>query len=149
LTSTESVGGAQAPGRGSWTSSARVRPGYERLFGRTFWDDVTEHPHLGTTFDALMSAGHGDPDRIPPLDGGWTAVRAVVDVGGGPGHVLANLLAANPRLQGTLVDLPTTAERAHAALTARGVADRHHRGPKLLRPASTRRRRASAEERAQ
>jgi 2,7-dihydroxy-5-methyl-1-naphthoate 7-O-methyltransferase len=100
------------------------RPGYERLFGRSFWDDITGHRHLGTSFDALMSAGHGDPDRIPPLEGGWTAVREVVDVGGGLGHVLANLLAANPRLRGTLVDLPATAERAHAALTARGVADR-------------------------
>ena len=100
------------------------RPGYERLFGRNFWDDVTEHPHLGTSFDALMSAGHGDPGRVPPLEGGWAAVRAVVDVGGGLGHVLANLLTANPRLRGTLVDLPATAERAHAALTAGGVADR-------------------------
>jgi 2,7-dihydroxy-5-methyl-1-naphthoate 7-O-methyltransferase len=113
---------------GAWAGLADLvrtgRPGYERLFGCSFWDDITEHRHLGTSFDALMSAGHGDPDRIPPLEGGWTAVREVVDVGGGLGHVLANLLAANPRLRGTLVDLPATAERAHAALTARGVADR-------------------------
>jgi 2,7-dihydroxy-5-methyl-1-naphthoate 7-O-methyltransferase len=100
------------------------RPGYERLFGRNFWDDLTEHRHLGKSFDALMGAGHGDPDRIPPLVGGWTAVRAVVDVGGGLGHVLANLLAANSHLLGTLVDLPATAERARAALDAGGVADR-------------------------
>jgi 2,7-dihydroxy-5-methyl-1-naphthoate 7-O-methyltransferase len=71
-----------------------------------------------------MSAEHGDPDRIPPLEGGWTTVRDVVDVGGGLGHVLANLLAANPHLQGTLVDLPATAERARATLSAGGVADR-------------------------
>jgi biotin operon repressor len=100
------------------------RPAYERLFGRTFWDDLTEHRHLGKSFDALMSAEHGDPDRIAPLEGGWAAVRAVVDVGGGLGHMLANLLAANPHLQGTLVDLPATAERARAALAAGGVADR-------------------------
>lgn len=100
------------------------RPGYERVFGGSFWDDITEHRHLGAGFDALMSAGHGDPGRVPPLEGGWTEVREVVDVGGGLGHVLANLLAANPRLRGTLVDLPATAQRAQAALGAGGVADR-------------------------
>jgi 2,7-dihydroxy-5-methyl-1-naphthoate 7-O-methyltransferase len=121
----DGIGGRFA---GAWAGLVDLvrtgRPGYERLFGRTFWDDLTEHRHLGESFDALMSAGHGDPDHVPPLAGGWTAVRAVVDVGGGLGHVLANLLAAHPHLRGTLVDLPATAERARATLNAGGVADR-------------------------
>ena len=121
----DGIGGRFA---GSWAGLVDLvrtgRPVYERLFGRTFWDDLTEHRHLGESFDALMSAGHGGPDHVPPLAGGWTAVRAVVDVGGGLGHVLANLLAAHPHLRGTLVDLPATAERARATLKAGGVADR-------------------------
>jgi hypothetical protein len=92
----DGIGGRFA---GSWAGLVDLvrtgRPVYERLFGRTFWDDLTEHRHLGESFDALMSAGHGGPDHVPPLAGGWTAVRAVVDVGGGLGHVLANLLAAH------------------------------------------------------
>jgi O-methyltransferase domain len=48
----------------------------------------------------------------------------VLDVGGGHGHLLAALLDAYPRLEGSVFDVPAVAEAAAADLHRRGLADR-------------------------
>jgi hypothetical protein len=100
-------------------------PAYDEVFGRPFWDDLAAHPHIAASFDALMSpAGHGPPDADIPLTGGWDAIRTVVDVGGGTGGLLAEILRAHPTIHGTLVDLPATVERSSEIFEAAGVAAR-------------------------
>jgi ubiquinone/menaquinone biosynthesis C-methylase UbiE len=69
-------------------------------------------------------AGHGTPDPQFDITGGWDGVRTVVDVGGGTGAMLAEVLRARPQLQGTLVDLPGTVARAAETFRAAGVTDR-------------------------
>ncbi len=54
----------------------------------------------------------------------FAAVGRLVDVGGGHGELLAVLLAAQPRLQGTLFDLPSAIAGAGAHLASAGVAER-------------------------
>jgi hypothetical protein len=51
-------------------------------------------------------------------------VQRVVDVGGGSGELLAQVLAAHPSLRGVLFDLPQGLEGAAAVLEQRGVAAR-------------------------
>lgn len=51
----------------------------------------------------------------------WSAVRHVVDVGGGYGGVLAALLSAHPAMRGTLFDLPHAMGGAAARLADAGV----------------------------
>src|SRR5262249_36598172 len=83
------------------------------------------HPQLAADFDALMGpAGHGTPDPDMLVSGGWEAVTRVVDVGGGTGALLAEVLRARPMLRGTLVDLPRTVARSGEILRAAGVAER-------------------------
>jgi hypothetical protein len=48
----------------------------------------------------------------------------VVDVGGGAGLLLAELLQAHPAMKGTLVDLPAMASLAEATFEAAGLAHR-------------------------
>ena len=101
------------------------RPAYHEIFGRPFWEDLAANPDVGASFDALMGpAGHGTPDPGIEITGGWDPVRTVVDVGGGTGAMLAELLRARPTLRGTLVDLPGTVARAGETFEAAGVADR-------------------------
>jgi SAM-dependent methyltransferase len=101
------------------------RPGYHEIFGRPFWEDLAAHPDVAASFDALMgTAGHGTPDPHVEITGGWEPVRTVVDVGGGTGAMLAEILRARPALHGVLVDLPGTVERAAATFEAAGVAGR-------------------------
>lgn len=101
------------------------RPGYEAVFGRPFWEDLDAHPEVAGSFDALIGpAGHGAPDPDLPLERGWGSVRTVVDVGGGTGAMLAEVLRARPAVRGTLVELPRTVARSAEVFAAAGVADR-------------------------
>jgi hypothetical protein len=101
------------------------KPAYAQIFGLPFWEDLETHPDLAASFDALMGpAGHGIPDPDLLLAGDWEAVRTVVDVGGGTGTLLAEILRAHPTVRGILVDLPRTVARAGETFAAAGVADR-------------------------
>lgn len=57
-------------------------------------------------------AGHGVPNPNFEISDGWDSVDTIVDVGGGTGSMLAELLRLHPHLRGTLVDLPATVDRA-------------------------------------
>ncbi|MDD4880574.1 MAG: methyltransferase [Gallionellaceae bacterium] len=54
----------------------------------------------------------------------FSGVTRVVDVGGGHGEILAAILNANPKMQGTLHDLPHAIEGARRHMADMGVADR-------------------------
>lgn len=123
----DSFGGRMAHAWGTLLSAVRKgRPAYDEAYGREFWEDLEAHPDIAASFDALMGpAGHGRPDPevlVDPAD--WESIRTVVDVGGGTGALLAEVLRARPRLNGTLVDLPRTVARSGAIFRAAGVADR-------------------------
>jgi SAM-dependent methyltransferase len=99
--------------------------GYHEVFGRPFWEDLDANPRIAAEFDAAMGpAGHGIPDPHFEIEGGWDQIRTVVDVGGGTGAMLAEILKARPGVRGTLVDLPRTVERAAATFAAGGLAER-------------------------
>ena len=122
----EGIGGRMAHAWSTLPTYVRTgAPGYHEVFGLPFWDDLAAHPEVAATFDELMGpAGHGKPDPEFRLTDGWESVRTVVDVGGGTGAMLAELLRARPGIRGTLVDLPGTVARSSATFEAAGVADR-------------------------
>ena len=93
------------------------RPGYAERFGLPFWEDLAAHPELAAEFDDLIGpGGHGTPDARFELADGWDGVRTVVDVGGGTGAMLRELLRIRPGLRGLLVDLPGTVTRAEGVV---------------------------------
>jgi SAM-dependent methyltransferase len=122
----DGIGGRMAYAWGSLLSAVKTgAPAYHTVFGRPFWEDLDAHPDVAASFDALMGpAGHGTPDPEVPLSGGWESVRTVVDVGGGTGSLLAEILRARPAARGTLVDLPKTVARSRAVFEAAGVSGR-------------------------
>ena len=122
----EGIGGRMAYAWGSLLSAVRTgAPAYYQIFGRPFWEDLQAHPDIAASFDALMGpAGHGTPDPAVLVSGDWQSVRTVVDVGGGTGSLLAEILRSRPLVRGTLVDLPTTVERSAEIFHAAGVAGR-------------------------
>ena len=122
----DGIGGRMAYAWGSMLSAVRSgAPAYHEVFGRPFWEDLQAHPDVAASFDALMGpAGHGTPDPEVLVAGDWESVRTVVDVGGGTGSLLAEILRARPMVRGTLVDLPATVARSHEIFQDAGVADR-------------------------
>ena len=123
----DAFGGRMAHAWGTLLTAVRTgRPAYHEAFGCSFWDDLEAHPDIAADFDALMGpAGHGVPDAeilLNPAD--WESVRTVVDVGGGTGALLAEVLRAHPKISGTLVDLPRTVARSAGVFQDAGVTDR-------------------------
>jgi SAM-dependent methyltransferase len=118
-------GGRMAHAWGSMLSAVRTgAPAYHEVFGRPFWEDLAAHPEIAASFDELMGPGHGTPDPDVLVSGDWESVRTVVDVGGGTGSFLAEILRAHPRVRGILVDLPRTVARSSKIFAAAGVANR-------------------------
>ena len=98
-------------------------PAWESVFGLPFWEYLAANPELGASFDAMMSsATEFVTDAVSAHD--WSTARHVVDVGGGRGVLLAAILATNPSLRGTLVDLPDTVDRGRQYLAEHGVGER-------------------------
>jgi 2,7-dihydroxy-5-methyl-1-naphthoate 7-O-methyltransferase len=120
------IGGRMAYAWGTLPTYVRMgKPGYQELFGLPFWEDLEAHPEVSESFDELIGpAGHGTPNPNFEITGGWEAARHVVDVGGGTGAMLAEILRARPWIRGTLVDLPRTVARSSDIFQASGVADR-------------------------
>jgi SAM-dependent methyltransferase len=123
----DSLGGRMAHAWGTLLSAVRTgKPAYHEAFGCDFWEDLNRHPQIAASFDALMGpAGHGVPDPavlVNPAD--WESVRTVVDVGGGTGALLAEVLRSQPHVRGTLVDLARAVARSSEIFRAAGVSDR-------------------------
>lgn len=120
------IGGRMAYAWGTLLNFVRTgESSYPELFGRPFWEDLDAHPDIAASFDALMGpVGHGTPDPEVLINGDWESVRTVVDVGGGTGAMLAEILRARPEVQGTLIDLPATVARSGERFRAAGVDDR-------------------------
>ncbi|MEU8632931.1 methyltransferase [Amycolatopsis sp. NPDC048633] len=98
------------------------RAGYDRRYGRDFWADLAGHPPLRESFDRQMA--HRLRAEVPQLAAGydWGRFATVVDVGGGPGTLLAAILAAHPGIRARLVDLDVSA--AARTFAEHGLEDR-------------------------
>ncbi|KOG66634.1 methyltransferase [Streptomyces griseoflavus] len=97
---------------------------FPRQYGRSFWDDLRADPERAADYNAEMGADVAAWAKavVPAFD--WGALGRIVDVGGGNGTLLAALLAAYPRLRGTVFDQPEAVRAARATLSAAGLADR-------------------------
>jgi 2,7-dihydroxy-5-methyl-1-naphthoate 7-O-methyltransferase len=120
------IGGRMAHGWGTLLTYTRTgRSGYEEIFHMPFWEDLNAHPEVGESFDALMGPlGHGRPNPNFEITGRWSSIKRIVDVGGGAGAMLAEVLRLRPEIHGTLVDFPRTVAVAEQTFKAAGVADR-------------------------
>lgn len=94
------------------------QPAWEAVFGVPFWDYLAGDPAMAASFDALMA---GSVRTSGATDYDWSGVRHVIDVGGGTGALLAEVLGANPGIRATLVDLPDTVARGRRLLAERGL----------------------------
>jgi len=96
---------------------ASGEPSFPRLHGTDFWSWLAAHPDERASFDRAMGQGQeGRIERLRQVE--WRGDETVVDVGGGNGSLLVELLKLLPGLRGIVFDLPETA-RDEAALGER------------------------------
>jgi hypothetical protein len=95
---------------------------FSRTTGEGWWEWLAARPAEGELFNRAMSGGADRvAERLAEL--AWDA-ETVVDVGGGNGAILIELLRRKPQLHGVVFDLPEVAREAEARVTSAGLADR-------------------------
>jgi hypothetical protein len=88
-------------------------------FGTDFWTWLADHPDERAAFDRAMAEGKvRRVERLAAID--WRPDEIVIDVGGGNGSLLVELLRRQPGLRGIVFDLPETV-RDEEALARRGI----------------------------
>jgi len=120
------IGGRMAHAWGTLLKYAQTgKPAYQDIFGRPFWDDLQANPEVHASFDAMIGpSGHGSFNPWFEVTGGWDSIETVADVGGGTGAMLAEVLHARPGVNGFLIDMPATIERAHETFEKAGLQNR-------------------------
>jgi SAM-dependent methyltransferase len=98
---------------------ATGEPPFPRIFGTDFWTWLAQHPQERVAFDRAMEQGwERRVERLAAVD--WRGDEVVVDVGGGNGSLLVELLKRRPGLRGIVLDLPET-NRDDAELARSGI----------------------------
>jgi hypothetical protein len=94
----DGVGGLISHAWGTLLTAVRTgSPAHKDYFGLPFWEDLEARPQIAAEFDALIGVqGHGVPDPSVLGDDDWQDVKKVVDVGGGTGSLVAEILRAHP-----------------------------------------------------
>jgi len=101
-------------------------PVFELAHGETFWEFVRSHQEVGRIFDAAMARQSKDQSVVALVlaELERSGATALVDVGGGTGRLLGQVLAARPDLRGILADQEGPVAESADVLSAYGVADR-------------------------
>ena len=97
------------------------RPAFTERFGRPFYEYLSDNPDVSASFNAAISAM---PEPAPPAPDLFDSAHTVVDVGGGDGGLLGQILGGHPEQRGILVELPEAAARARERLAEAGLLDR-------------------------
>jgi O-methyltransferase len=80
---------------------------FATLFATDFWSWLAAHPDERAAFDSAMVEGtERRVERLAQVR--WRGDETVVDVGGGNGALLVELLRREPSLRGIVFDLPET-----------------------------------------
>ena len=97
---------------------------FRHVHGQDIWSYRADRPDESMLFDAAMKAltEASNAALIDAFD--FSRFETLVDVGGGNGALLADVLASNPALRAVLFDQAHVVAGAEQVLEAAGVADR-------------------------
>ena len=109
---------------GGWRLLQKVldtgAPGFPTANGRTFFDYVASSPERSTLMGEFMTDIYGSEGSKIATSVSFSRFGSLLDVGGGQGHVLVDIMQQNPDIRGALFDLPQTAAIARAFLASKG-----------------------------
>ena len=118
-------------GPGIWPALSRFsdavatgRTGMELAHGVPFFDYLQDHPDEGAAFNRMMLAVHGAEPPAVAEAYDFSGLGRLVDVGGGIGTMLVNVLGRHPALSGVLFDMPSVLDQARATIAAAGLTER-------------------------
>jgi len=89
----------------------------ENIFGAPMFQFLEQNPEQGKIFNQAMSDLSAIDSPAVADAYNFGEIRSIVDVGGGEGGLLRDILAATPELRGILFDLPQVVAGAPAILS--------------------------------
>jgi hypothetical protein len=98
--------------------------GFAKAYGMDMFDYFNTNTEAGEVFDTVMVQAHGAESVAVSAAYDFLRYQCVMDVGGGNGNQMLEILRTRPDLKGIVFDRPDVAERATAAMAAAGVSDR-------------------------
>jgi O-methyltransferase domain/Dimerisation domain len=99
------------------------REAFDHVFGEHHFEYFAESPELSELFDSAMAASASMFRGVAEVID-FSAVRTVVDVGGGNGALLRRIMRAAPHVKGVLFERPNVLDEARAAFADAGITDR-------------------------
>jgi SAM-dependent methyltransferase len=100
------------------------QPAFDHIFGTRYYDYMAQHPEVAVEWDYSMDQTAREWLGALAASYDFTPIQIIVDVGGGHGAALANILKDTPTMRGILFDLPHVVAGARALLAEAGVAER-------------------------
>lgn len=97
---------------------------FEKFHGMPVFDFLAQHPDYGRLFDQAMTSVHGGETQ-PVVDAyDFTQFKTIVDVGGGNGSALMEILRAAPSANGIVFDMPSVIGRTSQTIRDAGMSNR-------------------------
>lgn len=99
-------------------------PAFEQVHGQSFYEYQELHPAAAAIFDGAMTSFSALESTAVLQEYDFSGARSIVDVGGGRGALMAEILNAHSGARGTVFDRPEVADGAAELLRRAGVTDR-------------------------
>ena len=119
---------ASAMQRRGWDSLDKAlqdgTPGVEHALGESMHTYLSKHPDMCQLFNRAMQAVSCRTVEAVAKHRDLSHIETFVDIGGGTGALAAELLTHNPRLRGTVFDVPTVRHEAERTLYQAKVSER-------------------------
>ncbi|WP_405059049.1 acetylserotonin O-methyltransferase [Kribbella sp. NBC_01505] len=114
-----------------WSPYARIahtvrtgEPAFDQVYGHSIYQYLQENPSTAETFGAAAAGFHGESMAAIAAAHDFSAYERIVDVGGGSGALLVEVLRTAPATRGVLLELESVLPTAEQAFREAGMLDR-------------------------
>lgn len=106
------------------TAMQTGKPMFDLAYGEPVFEHLQKHPDRAAVYNNVQASNSAilTPQIAAAYD--FSEFNTLMDVGGGHGYLLAEILKATPGLNGILFDMPGVAKEDEGLLEREGVADR-------------------------
>ena len=119
------LGQEHYPAWGNLMSSVQTGEiAFDNFFGVDIWKYFSNNPEDAAVFNDSMSSVTAVTNEAVTTQYDFSGFDKIVDVGGGHGGLITEILKKNPNLKGLLFDAPEVIEGARPKIEAAGLADR-------------------------
>jgi hypothetical protein len=97
---------------------------FEKAHGMSVSEWLEKNPQAAEVFNEANAIKAGSSHRAIVDVFDFSGIQTLTDVGGGLGILMAEILIANPLMEGIVADIPSVIQKTEKLIQARGIEDR-------------------------